>query len=130
MIAAYEQSEEFTSTRITEREKTNVDRSLPGASSKGVLLLVLLALGVVGAFALVEHRGQEKADAILEGDRASDQGNYDLAIADYNQAIQLGSNIATTYNARGIAHQRKGDYEKAIADYSMAVHFDPQEVTY
>src|SRR6516165_3984061 len=50
-------------------------------------------------------------------------GQADLAIADYSQAIQL-DRTAHPYNSRGDAYLSKGDYEHAIADYDRVVELD------
>ena len=41
------------------------------------------------------------------------KGNYDYAIADYDQAARLNPKDASTYNNRGNAYSKKGDYEHA-----------------
>jgi len=53
---------------------------------------------------------------------------YDKAIADYSQAIQLDPN-ATRYANRGAAYNNKGDYDKAIADFNQAISFDSRNET-
>jgi len=53
-----------------------------------------------------------------------DKGDYDRAIADYDQAIQLEPD-ATTYYSRGLAYYYKGDYDRAIADYDQAIKLKP-----
>ncbi|MCB9458333.1 MAG: tetratricopeptide repeat protein [Anaerolineaceae bacterium] len=51
---------------------------------------------------------------------------YEEAIADYNQAINLEPQYAFAFNSRGIAYMELGQYEEAIADYSQAISLDPQ----
>ena len=46
----------------------------------------------------------------------ADKGDYDRAIADFDQAIQLKPDYADAYYNRGIAYHDKGDYDRAIAD--------------
>ena len=53
-------------------------------------------------------------------------GNYDYAIADYDQATRLNPKDAPTYNNRGNAYSKKGDYEHAIADYDQAIGLNPE----
>jgi tetratricopeptide (TPR) repeat protein len=48
-------------------------------------------------------------------------GKYDLALQDYDRAIQLDPNSASHYNNRGIIYRLKHDYDRAIADYDEAV---------
>lgn len=49
------------------------------------------------------------------------KGEYDLALKDYDQAIQLDPNSASHYNNRGIIYRLKHDYDRAIADYDEAI---------
>jgi uncharacterized caspase-like protein len=51
--------------------------------------------------------------------------DYDKAIAEYTQAIQLDSNYARAYQGRGDAYDEKGDYDRAIADLTQAIRLDP-----
>ncbi|MBZ0308821.1 MAG: tetratricopeptide repeat protein, partial [Anaerolineae bacterium] len=46
-----------------------------------------------------------------------DLGEYNRAIADYDQAIMLGPNYANAFWGRGNAHYELGNYDQAIADY-------------
>jgi Tfp pilus assembly protein PilF len=59
------------------------------------------------------------------GDAARNQGNYDQAIDDYNEAIRVEPNYPVIYNSRGLAYYKKGDYDRAIADYTRALTIDP-----
>jgi len=52
-------------------------------------------------------------------------GEYDRAIADYNEAIRLEPDAPLYLVARGLAYYGKGDYDWAIADYSQALRLDP-----
>ena len=54
------------------------------------------------------------------------KGNYDRAIADFNEAIQLRPEYALAYNNRGNAWGNKNDYERAIGDYSEAIRLNPK----
>ena len=49
------------------------------------------------------------------------KGDYDSALKDYDQAIELNPNAASHYNNRGIIYRLKHDYERAIADYDQAI---------
>src|SRR5215468_7218949 len=50
-----------------------------------------------------------------------DKGDYDRAIADFNEAIRLDPKIAMFQANRGLSYSNKGDYERAITDYDQAI---------
>src|SRR6516225_5830016 len=50
----------------------------------------------------------------------ADNGDYDRAIADYNEAIRLRPEAKFLDN-RGNSYNYKGDYDRAIADYDRAI---------
>ena len=43
------------------------------------------------------------------------------AIADYNKAVELGSDSAETYYNRGLAYGKKGQYDRTISDCDEAI---------
>lgn len=61
----------------------------------------------------------------LRGSAYFDKGEYDIAIADFNDAIRSGPPNSTIYHNRGNAWRGKGDYTKAVADYDQAIRLDP-----
>ncbi len=67
----------------------------------------------------------------LRGTAYRDNGQYDLAIADFTQVIQLSEKfassdvVASAYVVRGSAYSLKGDLEKALADYRAALTLNP-----
>jgi tetratricopeptide (TPR) repeat protein len=103
-------------------------------SSKGGLLLVLLALALVaGCLFLLQH-GQIEATALTEGNKANDKGDYDLAITKYSRGIEFNPKNDVLYFARANAYAAKAeqsktgaDYDHAIADYNRAIEIDPHD---
>jgi lipoprotein NlpI len=55
-----------------------------------------------------------------------DKGDYDRAVADYNDAIRLNPQDSRSLANRGIAWAIKGDYDRAIADLNEVIRLDPQ----
>ena len=66
-------------------------------------------------------------DHIRRGNRHYHAGEYEDAVAEYTQAIDLDSNIAAAYYNRGVAYTKLGKYAEAIADYDQAITLDPQD---
>ena len=62
---------------------------------------------------------------LKEGLRLYYQGEYNGAIAKYNEAIQLNPNSFGAYNNRGIVYVEKNNHIQAIADYTKAIELKP-----
>jgi len=54
------------------------------------------------------------------------EGNYDLAIADYDHAIEFNPRYVLAYGNRGLVYTDKGDHYRAIADLDQAIRLDPK----
>ena len=54
-----------------------------------------------------------------------DKEDYQGAIADYGQAIQLKPDYAVAYYNRGVTRRKLGDHKGAIADYNQAIKIKP-----
>ena len=48
-------------------------------------------------------------------------GQYEAAVADYDEAIRLKPDLATAYNNRGVAKEKLEQYEAAVADCNEAI---------
>ena len=57
----------------------------------------------------------------------ADLGDYDLAIADYNKAIELMPDLAEAYYNRGVARKMKGEKEEAIRDFERFLELSEDE---
>ncbi|MGR3277480.1 trypsin-like peptidase domain-containing protein [Acaryochloris marina NIES-2412] len=64
-------------------------------------------------------------DLYLQGTNKFQGGNYQGAIADLNQAINLNPQNAFAYNSRGNAHYELQQYQDAIAQYDQAIALNP-----
>ena len=58
---------------------------------------------------------------INRGDKFYNQGNYEAAISEYNEAIHLNPNDARAYYNRGTAKSKLGKHFDAISDYDRAI---------
>lgn len=61
----------------------------------------------------------------IRGTIRYEKGEYDLALADCNEALRLDPGRAHYWNNRGNIWRAKGDTVKAIADFNQAVRIDP-----
>ena len=53
------------------------------------------------------------------------KGDFDRAIVDFSEAIELNPDDAVAYNNRGGIYYLKEEYESAIADFSKAIELNP-----
>ena len=86
----------------------------------GILMAVLLVIPSL-------LRGEE--NAMQRGSVAFRNGDYDLAIASFTEALKLNPKDAAACNMRAVAHAKKGEFDPAIADYTEALRIDPKLVT-
>jgi Tfp pilus assembly protein PilF len=69
----------------------------------------------------------EAVEAYNRGNAYYWEGDYDRAIADYNQAIRLDPNHYQTYFNRGWVYSYKGMNDRAIEDYNATLRIDPND---
>jgi Flp pilus assembly protein TadD len=63
------------------------------------------------------------------GDWYIAKGDYDRAIADYSEAIQLGPKYANAYHNRGSAYANKKEYGRAIDDQKRFIELAPPKTS-
>ncbi len=72
--------------------------------------------------------GQDAKAHYDNGKVLFEQGDYEQAIVEFTQAIEMGYEpAAEAYAFRGIAYAENDDNERAMADCSQALELDPQE---
>ena len=105
-------------------------RLLAGLAFLAIFLLLLLAGQGCG-----DNQSEKTAKFSENHDRAFERGleavrrhNYDLAIAEFSEAIRLKPDDADAYSDRGVAYHLKGDWDKAIVDESEAIRLKPDYV--
>jgi Flp pilus assembly protein TadD len=62
---------------------------------------------------------------IDKGKAALGLKDYDIAIAEYTEAIRITTNYAEAYFGRGNVYYSKRDYDRAITDYTEAIKINP-----
>ena len=60
------------------------------------------------------------------GNSYNELKQFERAIKDYNQAIELKSDYAEAYNNRGATYAKLGQYARAIADYDRVIELKPE----
>ena len=90
------------------------------------VLVVFLTVGLCygGAWGSV---GKERAISYYTtGCSYLEKGQWDKAIAEYNEAIELYPKYVEAYFYRGYAYDEKGLYEQAISDFTKAIEINPR----
>lgn len=60
-------------------------------------------------------------------DENIDKGEFALALADYNKAVEMKSDQFALYLARGKTHYNMKSYDLSVADYDRALELSPKE---
>ena len=81
------------------------------------------------AEAEAKRKVDEPPSALKQGDAAIKSSDFDRAIANFNEAIQLDPENANAFGGRGLAYLGKGDLEQAIADFNRAIRFNPSNAS-
>ncbi len=72
------------------------------------------------------HGGMLAAERFnAQGIIYSQKGEYNLAIAEFNKALEIDPRSAETFNNRGIAFSQKGEYDLAVSDFIRALEIKP-----
>ncbi len=85
------------------------------------LIFLLVAVGLMALAAC----GDNYDTYLNRGGDHLDEGEYDAAIDDYNEAIRLNPDRVEAYYNRGLAYVDKGDHNSAITDFNIAIELDP-----
>ena len=87
--------------------------------------LLLVVLLVALALASPACRGSNKADRHYNlAVQLHQQGRFEQAIAEYDQAIRIDPRLAVAYVNRGGAFNELGEYHKAVRDETQAILLD------
>ena len=60
------------------------------------------------------------------GEAYLNEGDWETALDEFNQAIQIDPEYAEAYSSRGLIQEFLGNFEAAIEDYDQAIALDPQ----
>ncbi len=59
-----------------------------------------------------------------------EKGNYDQAIAHFDEAIRLDPKVAVPFYGRGLAYDHQGQHDRAIADFDEAIRLDAKDADF
>ncbi|MCC3502767.1 MULTISPECIES: tetratricopeptide repeat-containing serine protease family protein [unclassified Microcoleus] len=104
--------------------KTGFNLGIPINTSLRLLASSQVDLGVKVPSAPVAT-GPKAGDFYIQGGDKYKKGDYQGAVAAYNQAIQLNPNYVEAYSNRGLARSDLGDKQGAIGDYNQALQINP-----
>jgi len=111
-----------------------------GNSNTGMMTLMFMNTAVAGISLRYEWNeyvrqynqllelvnGENDYEALFNrGNEYRLNGDYDLAIADYTEALRINPDYYQALYNRGNAYANKGDYDRAIADYTAALRIKP-----
>jgi tetratricopeptide (TPR) repeat protein len=63
---------------------------------------------------------------VRKGKHLFNNGQIEMAIAEYNKALEIDQHNAEAYLERGIAYDEKGYVDKALADLNKAIELSPR----
>lgn len=90
---------------------------------------VAAASRIIGCTAIIKSSDNNPAVLAIahnnRGNAFSANGEYELAILDYDESIKQNSTYAKPFNNRGVAYQKKGQYDRAMEDFKAAINIDP-----
>ncbi len=91
---------------------------------KTVAKVAAMAVLVAGTATVAIHA----SDYIKRGRFYLFKGEYDHAIANFDQALQLDPQSEPAYFSRGRANKLDGNYEQAFRDYTHTIQINPKAV--
>src|SRR5580658_7639195 len=84
---------------------------------------------IAGCAAVIAAGQETQADMAValnnRGNAYRFKGQFDRAIADFDQSIKLSPEYAIAFSNRGLVYWDKGDFDRAIKDYDDAIKLKP-----
>jgi len=92
------------------------------------LMFVIITVPILFSCASTQQKQVESKDAKFYNNRGAaygEKGQYDHAISDFDQAIEINPRYNKAYNNRGIVYRLKGQYDRAVSDFNKAIEINP-----
>ena len=119
-------SQEKARFLATRKRKATRKATLPAARRRPWVGLVVMAAVAVTVLAAILATNRGTTESFFDQGLAKFQlGQYQDAIADFDQAIQLQPDNADAYYNRGLAKLHLEQFEATILDYDRAVQLQP-----
>ena len=90
-----------------------------------LLVSVLLVTGVLAGCG--DSAKDTAAWHVEQGIKLFEQGDYEAAMLEYDEAIRLDPEYGRAYYDRGTIFGALGQHEQAIQEYSQAIRLDPED---
>ena len=90
------------------------------------LAIAIYVIGCLGVPFVATLQESTATDHYNQGVKYQQQGQLDLAIKEYTQAIEIDPKLPQAYLNRGNAYIAQGDYDRAIADCHKAIALNPK----
>lgn len=142
-LDSWEQCKKANQETLKSPRKEIEDYSLQTTITNHMTYLTVFTMGLARLEARDFNGAIERFDSVLKMKEIAEQiidpaqiyryrgsaylqkHNYDLAIADYNQAIKLDPIDKWAFYDRGVAYSAQGNYDQAIADATQVIRLDP-----
>jgi tetratricopeptide (TPR) repeat protein len=111
----------------TETKTVEVGRNTTGTADFAYRLKAAATTPAPSKLPTLNNSPSGKAEeAYNRGLKYGNNGDYDLALAEYAEAIRLNPGYAKAYDSRAYIHNNRGAYDLAIADCTEAIRLDPK----
>ena len=118
---------ESESVTVTRPRYPDRPRTLARNTMIGTPVVIVLFTATV--WGVSRRRLRSRVPHLLKAGRTHlFQKEYDSALADFNQVIQIAPYLAEAYHGRGSVYQAIGDPAQALADFDRAIQRDPRLV--
>jgi tetratricopeptide (TPR) repeat protein len=95
---------------------------------KSISIILPIGLFFLFSCASTQPKQDESRSAKFYNNRGiafAEKGQYDQAISDFNQALEINPRYNKAYNNRGIVYRLRGQYHQAISDFNRSIAINP-----